>query len=287
MTAPLVSVGLPTYNRPLFLKRALNSLKNQSYTNFEVIVSDDCYPAEENRIVCDEFLKRGLNIIYHKPEKNLGAPNNHKRVLELAKGKYFFWASDDDLWDNHFISKGVLELEKNSKVVGWSPSFVNINNSEDIIRTYPSLKRFSSGPFKIWDLTKFLLDPESLGKCILAHGIYRTKELKEYVKVYFWNRGFPWMDNTFLYGLLSRMNITCSEEILFYKGLVDSQSTEIYRMSWRNYTGPVCDGGYLFYIKEHMVAAKNIPYALWAVLVLSFRFFVIHGFRIINKIKSL
>lgn len=292
MNSPLVSVGLPTFNRPLLLARALGNLQNQTYKNIEIIVSDDCYPSEDNKKVCDEFTLQGLRIKYHRPEKNLGGPNNHKRVLDLASGKYFFWASDDDQWDKNFISAGVLALETNTHIGGWSPSFVNTDVNGSITRTYPALSRFSSTSFKTFDLAKYLIEPESLGKCVLVHGIYLTQPLKDFANIYFWNRGKPWMDNSFMYGLITRINILCTSDVMLYKTIIDSDNSsrsidvKPYEMTWKDHAGPNMRD-YAHFTHEHALAAKNYSHAILAWIMFALRFIIDIGFRVFKKLKTL
>jgi len=114
---PLVSVGLPTYNRPKLLHQALECLTKQSYKNLEIIVSDDGFPGEETQKVVQEFMEKDPRIKYYRQEKNLGPSRNHRFVLERATGEYFMWASDDDLWRPNFISELVDLLEASPSAV--------------------------------------------------------------------------------------------------------------------------------------------------------------------------
>lgn len=281
---PLVSIGLPTYNRPDFLERALSFFRHQSYPHIEVIVSDDCYPGNENRLICEQQLAAGLNVKYSRPEKNLGGPKNHKEVLFLASGEYFFWASDDDLWDKEFISSGVAALEAHPDFSGWMPSFVNTNNNNEIIRHYPLFTRFSSEN-KLFNCIKFLIEPESLGKCLIVHGIYRRQILLDYVMQYFWDRGRPWMDNSFAYGLHSRLKILFSEQVLLYKCVFDSledpQNPSL--VSWKNYSGPELNELWA-YTLEHAIAASGLFYKTLPFIAFPLRVFLNIAFRLRHKI---
>lgn len=93
---PLVSVGIPTYNRPELLRQALTSLKKQTYKNLEIIVSDNATPGEDVQGVIAEFQEQGLPIIFFKQTENIGPENNFIFVLQQASGEFFFWMADDD-----------------------------------------------------------------------------------------------------------------------------------------------------------------------------------------------
>lgn len=115
---PLITIGFPVYNiDEKFLYTALDSLLNQSYTNFELLISDDCSTDSTSRICC-EYAKKDSRIRYIRQKKNLGHLHNFNFVLEQAKSKYFMWAEVDDKWKPEFIEKNISFLESNPKFVG-------------------------------------------------------------------------------------------------------------------------------------------------------------------------
>lgn len=99
---PLISIGIPTYNRAdRYLKQAIQSAVNQTYSNIEVIVSDNCSTDHT------ETLVRSFNdsrIRYFKQNNNIGMLNNSNFCLDQAKGAYFLQLHDDDLLDLDFVS---------------------------------------------------------------------------------------------------------------------------------------------------------------------------------------
>lgn len=102
---PLVSVGIPTYNRPEGIRRTLECITQQTYENLEIIVSDNCSPNEEVKKVVEEFMLKDKRIQYFRQVENIGAGNNFKFVLKQAIGEYFMWAADDDEWDIIFVEE--------------------------------------------------------------------------------------------------------------------------------------------------------------------------------------
>lgn len=112
---PLVSVGIPTYNRPNSLNRVLKSLTSQTYSNFEIIISDNCSENPEVEEVVKGYLKEDTHqrIKYYRQESNFGAANNFRFVLDQAKGDYFFWNADDDVRSTDFIEVNTNFLELN------------------------------------------------------------------------------------------------------------------------------------------------------------------------------
>jgi glycosyltransferase involved in cell wall biosynthesis len=93
---PKVSIGMPTYNRPQGLKRALKGIVEQTYQNLEVIVSDNASPGDEVETVVCEFMLCDARIQYYQQAENFGPEYNFQFVLDRATGDFFMWTSDDD-----------------------------------------------------------------------------------------------------------------------------------------------------------------------------------------------
>ncbi|MBP6993167.1 MAG: glycosyltransferase family 2 protein [Spirochaetes bacterium] len=104
---PLVSVGIPTYNRPDSLARSLKSLGRQTYKRLEVIVSDNCSPGIKTQQVVAEAKKHDRRLTCFRQDKNIGALNNFMFVLQQATGEYFMWLADDDRLDPGYIEQCV------------------------------------------------------------------------------------------------------------------------------------------------------------------------------------
>jgi glycosyltransferase involved in cell wall biosynthesis len=97
ITSPLVSIGLPSYNRPDGLRRSLEQAVNQTYQNLEIIISDNFSDDEAAiRAVIDPFMKADKRIKYFRQAKNEGVAFNFKFLLAQATGEYFMWVADDD-----------------------------------------------------------------------------------------------------------------------------------------------------------------------------------------------
>jgi glycosyltransferase involved in cell wall biosynthesis len=100
---PLVSVGIPTFNRPKGLRRTLEFICGQTYPNLEILVSDNASPGSETESVAREFSAQDKRIKYFRQPTNIGPIANFRFVLAKASGDYFMWAADDDEWDARFI----------------------------------------------------------------------------------------------------------------------------------------------------------------------------------------
>jgi glycosyltransferase involved in cell wall biosynthesis len=92
---PLVTVYIPTYNRIEMLKKAVDSVLNQTYTNLEVIIVDDCSPDNTLEYLA-EISKIDSRVRYFQNEKNSGACVSRNKAIKEAKGCFITGLDDDD-----------------------------------------------------------------------------------------------------------------------------------------------------------------------------------------------
>ncbi|AFY46355.1 glycosyl transferase [Nostoc sp. PCC 7524] len=111
---PLVSVIIPTYNRPEYLQQAIASAIKQTYQNIEIIVSDNCSPENPQAIV-ESFQDSRIKFWRH-PE-NIGMLPNQMNAFKMAQGKYVASLHDDDIWHEDFLAKLIPYLEADSSLV--------------------------------------------------------------------------------------------------------------------------------------------------------------------------
>ncbi|MDH3315348.1 MAG: glycosyltransferase [Gammaproteobacteria bacterium] len=113
---PFVSVGLPVYNGEQFVRGAIDSLLTQSYTNLELIISDNA-STDGTAAIAGEYATRDPRVRYFRQPRNIGAPSNWNFVVARARGKYFKWASANDYCDTMGIAACVEKLESDPRVV--------------------------------------------------------------------------------------------------------------------------------------------------------------------------
>jgi glycosyltransferase involved in cell wall biosynthesis len=111
---PLVSVVIPTYNRPDYLRLAIASAVAQSYPNLEIIVHDNASPVDPTGIV-ETF--RDPRITLFRNPRNIGLSANLAEACRKATGKYVAMLGDDDLWHPEFIATLVGLLEEDGGAV--------------------------------------------------------------------------------------------------------------------------------------------------------------------------
>jgi glycosyltransferase involved in cell wall biosynthesis len=107
--APSFSIGVTTYNRRDFLAKALSSILDQTFEDFEVLVGND-YVSE--RLSGDVFGVTDPRIRFINHSQNLGELKNMNYLLEESRGKYFTWLADDDLYARAFLQRVHEEIAK-------------------------------------------------------------------------------------------------------------------------------------------------------------------------------
>ncbi|MDD4523660.1 MAG: glycosyltransferase family 2 protein [Methanosarcina sp.] len=101
---PLVSIILPTYNRASVLGVCIESVLNQSYTNWELLISDDCSTDNTGNVIKNYMiLDSRINGTTH--EHNLGLPRNRNTALSIAKGQLVFFIEDDLVLHQNCLEK--------------------------------------------------------------------------------------------------------------------------------------------------------------------------------------
>ena len=103
MTLPVISVLIPTYNRLGLLKRALESVLQQTYENLEVVVSDNCSTDGTHEYCRNIISGTSRNLIYIKQDLNIGPIENLKRALQASSGVYISFVADDDYVECRYI----------------------------------------------------------------------------------------------------------------------------------------------------------------------------------------
>lgn len=216
---PLVSVGIPTFNRPKNLRNALKYICQQTYANLEIIVSDNASPDEETQSVVKEFMANDRRIKYFRQPSNLGPIANFQFVLDAAKGEYFMWMADDDWREPSFVEVLLHELMMDDKAVMAFCDLVvldeNLDRKKDFHPTYfPFFQKIASNTTWV-RLTSFFLQNETLGKGNLVFSLVRRSALADIGLVSFLKKhGFYGLDNLIVFFLLGKGRLKLVDAVL-------------------------------------------------------------------------
>lgn len=107
---PRVSIGLPVYNGEKHLEASIKSIQAQTYSDFELIISDNA-STDRTREICEYLSARDPRILYKRNDSNIGLCNNFNYVFSLSSGEYFKWAAADDLCAPQLLERCVSILD--------------------------------------------------------------------------------------------------------------------------------------------------------------------------------
>lgn len=169
---PKVSIGLPVYNGDEFLEKAIESILGQSFTDFELIISDNA-STDKTALICQTYAARDARIRYYRNATNIGGANNGNRTFLLAQGEYFRWAAHDDLCAPELIAKCVAVLERDPHVVLCYTQTVNIDQQGQILGTTSLNRAASDSPHRRFHDLAFRND-----YCEPSYGLMRSEILR-------------------------------------------------------------------------------------------------------------
>lgn len=130
---PKVSVIVPTYNRASYLKEAIQSILDQEFQDFDIVITDNASSDETESVVAAFASSK---ICYYKNETNIGVVNNHNKALSLATGTYICVFSDDDIMLQDNLTKKIAVLEKYESVVLVHSNVFVINEKGDVVGSH-------------------------------------------------------------------------------------------------------------------------------------------------------
>jgi glycosyltransferase involved in cell wall biosynthesis len=113
---PKVSIGLPVYNGENYICEAIDSILAQTFTDFELIITDNA-SSDRTPEICQVYAARDSRVKYYRSETNRGAAWNFNRSFQLSRGVYFKWIAHDDLITCDYLEKTVQVLDENPDVV--------------------------------------------------------------------------------------------------------------------------------------------------------------------------
>jgi glycosyltransferase involved in cell wall biosynthesis len=116
MTTPSVSIGLPVYNGERFLTLAIESVLGQTFTDLELVISDNA-STDATQDICHQFMKADSRVRYIRHPHNVGVTRNFNGVVDHARARLFKWASADDLVAPDFVEQCVDVLRHDQSVV--------------------------------------------------------------------------------------------------------------------------------------------------------------------------
>jgi len=132
---PKISVGMPVYNGEPYLEQAIQATLNQTYDDFELIISDN-HSSDRTEEICRDFAAKDSRLHYIRNSKNIGAANNYNQLFHKSTGEYFRWFNADDLCSNVLHERCLKALEENPHAIMSYGKTNIIDENGNIIKRY-------------------------------------------------------------------------------------------------------------------------------------------------------
>jgi glycosyltransferase involved in cell wall biosynthesis len=139
---PRVSIGMPVFNGENYLEESLDSILAQTYSDFELIISDNA-STDNTQEICLKYAANDSRIRYIRHKVNVGAAKNHNDVFELSSGEYFKWAAHDDLCAPEFLEKCVKVLDQDPSIILCYSRTKEIDKRGTVLREYTAKPNLS------------------------------------------------------------------------------------------------------------------------------------------------
>jgi len=213
--APRVSIGMPVYNGEAQVKEALDSLLSQTFTNFELIVSDNA-STDNTAAIVQAYAAKDARVRYHRQAENIGATNNFNWVLNAASAEYYMWAAHDDVWEPGFIEEMVKQLDRDESVELAFCLFDTLSfDGKSRGRAFDL--HALCGKDRVDTLYRFLRHHESCGKANLFYGLLRRATLVRMGGLKLWGDGVWGADMLFVFSILLQGKLSLVDRQLFHK----------------------------------------------------------------------
>jgi len=235
---PKISIGLPVYNGEKFIRRSLDSLLSQTFSDFELIISDNA-STDATAQICEEYTKKDKRVRYIQQKKNMGMIWNFNFVLEQSKSEYFIWTAMDDILLPTFLEKNLDVLITKKKLV-CSVSKIGQQGINDFksnkidfafkefikkLRTRFRFRDTYSLTGSYEDKVRFYLTRST---CQIIYGVFKTDVLKKCII----HKPFVGIDWAIILGVLKYGDIHVIDEILMHEYEVgESASKGIIKMA--------------------------------------------------------
>jgi glycosyltransferase involved in cell wall biosynthesis len=279
-----ICIGIPVLNGAKFLEKRLDSILSQTFSNFEIIISNNA-STDNTLLICEKYAQKDSRIKIFNQNETINVEKNFAFVLQHAKSKYFVWASADDLWKETFLEKNFKFLEKNPNYICCSGKVkrfgdevrFEINSNDSLfIKSY---KKFRSCFRPFYNLSFTGSYTEKASNCLrhnnilFLFGLFRTEIIKKCVIDYQVHSS----DLIMCLRALEFGDVNIIDEVLwyFYSGGLSSKGT------WKNFSANYTSFFEVFFpfipltiwCKNHFrmkFIIKNLAHFIWLNSILGF-----------------
>jgi glycosyltransferase involved in cell wall biosynthesis len=224
---PKVSVGLPVFNGERYLEKAIGTILAQTFTDFELIISDNA-STDRTGEICRDYQSRDSRIRYYRNDVNIGGANNWNFAFRKARGGYFCWISHDDFCAPQLLEKCAEVLDRDRAVVLCHPIVTEVDQHDNTLRVVNRENGSFRRPHERFRaLASFGHNCEDLCGLMRSDILRKTRLISKYT-----DADRTLLTEISLYGRFYRV-----PEPLFYKRIHPKMSTQEFpdwyeRMEW-------------------------------------------------------
>jgi glycosyltransferase involved in cell wall biosynthesis len=257
---PKVSIGLAVFNGEKYLRAAIDSILAQTFTDFELVISDNA-STDRTAEICQTYAARDARILYHRNPVNIGGANNGNLTFALSRGEYFRLAAHDDLLAPTLLEKCVDILDRNSSVILCDSATALIDDQGHTLAILSQPMATSTRPHER------LRDLAQQHDCEMSYGLVRTRVLRRTdLQPNYPESDFGFLCELSLYGQFYRV-----PELLFYRrhhALSSSANTNIYqKMAWYDPHFKIGRSSWLkmlrFFFRLHWLEFSHYQRIIW------------------------
>lgn len=208
MKSPKLSVGMPVYNGEKYIEKSIISILDQSFGDFELIISDNA-SNDGTEEICRSYIEKDKRIKYYRNKENIGAARNYNLLVKYSNTDFFRWQNSDDLITKDLHGACYESLIKNSdavlcygktKVIDANGTFMsNYDDNLNLISDIPS--------------ERFIQFLENVGLSNVIYGLMRKKAMLK----------------TTLFGLYNAADVNFMGELCLYGKFIEIPKYMFYR----------------------------------------------------------
>lgn len=185
-----VDILMATYNGENYLSEQIDSILNQTYSNFRLLISDDG-STDNTRKILEKYTKKDKRVIVYLQDKNLGIVGNFEFLLKKVDNPYFMFSDQDDIWNLDKIEKSLKKIkESNAELIYTDLEVVdsNLNTTYSsywkLKNIYHKIKKYNS--FESLYLNNFVTGCTILSKKEVIEKVLPLPKTSKYVLHDYW-----------------------------------------------------------------------------------------------------
>ena len=209
-----VSIGVPVYNVEAYLRKCLDSIMNQTFKDFEVIMVDDG-STDNSFMICQEYVARDNRFkLFHQENKGNGVARN--TCLKYMHGEFITWIDSDDVVDNNYLERLLeVQAETGADIVRCSKKHIR-GNDVFLITNYDRIYKTKE---KIIEVSKLDLILDAIDSRLAVVEFWGTLIYRELYNGMTLSQGVVFEDqgNKFKLYLRSKKNVILLEQLYGYR----------------------------------------------------------------------